>query len=488
MTTRYVGKCKTAFKTALRDDEGRILTNLLWGDLVHVEQEAGAQVKVKARGWTGWVDAAALGDESLLEVYVIDVGQGDGILVKTPDGQWHLIDAGVISALQMTKKGTANFLRWKFQEDLLQETVALTNVIVTHPDADHYGGLIDLFSGTLADGRTFPVTVENFYHNGLGRFSGAPKLGQSQTGQVAPFPCGDHGIKRSGAFVTELLDDAASFRDPPRPLEGSFRRFAELVGQTPQHVQRLSQSDRYLPGYAPGDNAAQIAVLGPIAEEFKAGQMGLRVLENAASKTVNGHSILLRLDYGKARLLLTGDLNLASQRLLLSYHPEAEFAVDVFKACHHGSEDISLDFLKAVKACATIISSGDNENYSHPRPLLIGASGRYGREAVDMRGQAMPPLIYSTELARSVRLAYAEKARIRQQTTPVVYDYKPVRNVQLKAGDWKYYHSLAKTSVAADLIYGLVNVRTDGRQILCATMTEQGNDFDTKVFTAGAGV
>jgi beta-lactamase superfamily II metal-dependent hydrolase len=54
-------------------------------------------VKVRARAWEGYVDPAVLSDRSLLEIYIIDVGQGDGVLLKTPDGQWHLIDGGVAS-------------------------------------------------------------------------------------------------------------------------------------------------------------------------------------------------------------------------------------------------------------------------------------------------------------------------------------------------------------------------------------------------------
>ena len=112
--------------------------------------------------------------ESLLEIYVIDVGQGDGILIRTPDDKWHLIDAGVENDKQMTKKGTANLLRWKFQEDLRRETVFLENVIVTHPNSDHFGGMLNVLSGHLADGRSFPIEVEHFYHSGLAYFTASP--------------------------------------------------------------------------------------------------------------------------------------------------------------------------------------------------------------------------------------------------------------------------------------------------------------------------
>ena len=44
---------------------------------------------------------------------------------------------------------------------------------------------------------------------------------------------------------------------------------------------------------------------------------------------------------------------------------------------------------------------------------------------------------------------------------------------------------LAYCPVATKFVYGLVNVRTDGQLIMCATMLEKGNDFDVKVFRAG---
>jgi metal-dependent hydrolase (beta-lactamase superfamily II) len=70
----------------------------------------------------------------------------------------------------MTKKGAANFIRWKFLDDLGREGVSLKNMILSHPDFDHYGGMLDVLAGkVMRPDRTFPVEVENFYHNGMGR-------------------------------------------------------------------------------------------------------------------------------------------------------------------------------------------------------------------------------------------------------------------------------------------------------------------------------
>jgi beta-lactamase superfamily II metal-dependent hydrolase len=473
------------FTTVLKDDAGHRITTLLWGDPVHVLDSADGVVQVFARGRKGWLAETAISDRSLLELYVIDVGQGDGVLLKTPEGKWHLIDAGVANRDQMTKKGTANFLRWKFQEDLRQDTVSLATVVVTHPDYDHYGGLLDVLSGRLFDGRTFAVEVENFYHSGFGRFSTSPKLGQTAPGTTDPFPHGFHGLQRQGTFITELLDGKESFTNPSRPFESTFAEYAALVGQVPRHVQRLSHRDQHLPGYAPGESDLSIHVLGPVLERFGPEQVGLRVMEGE-SVTRNGHSVVLRLDYQQVRMLLTGDLNKKSQQLLLSYHPEVNFAVDVAKACHHGSEDVDLNFVKAMQARATVISSGDNEDYAHPRPIIMGASARYGREIQGTNGEILPPLVYSTELARSVKLAYATSVRV--QLAPGTDD--PMRTVnpadtQIKAQEsGAKFRRLERTPFSTDLVYGLVNVRTDGVHILCATMEEQGTDFDVQVFKA----
>ena len=481
MAIKYVKE----FKTPLKNAGGRRIATLLWGDPVHVLSSSGESVKVRARGMMGWVPEAALSNKSLLEIYVIDVGQGDSVFLKTPDGKWHLIDAGVANRDQMTKKGAANFLRWKFQTDLGQREVLLASVILTHPDYDHYGGLLDVLAGKLFDGRTLPIKVGKFYHSGLGRFKGSPGLGKSAHGKVEPFPGGYHGIQRRGTFIAELLDGKDSFSNPPRELRDTFEECAALVGRVPCDVHRLSHRDRHVPGYGPRQNAVTIRVLGPILEEFAPGRFGFRRL-GSDSVTGNGHSVVLRLDYGQARILLTGDLNARSQKLLLSYHSEAEFAVDVAKGCHHGSEDVDMDFMRTLKARATVISSGDNEDYAHPRPSLIGASGRYGREAESPEGRMLPPLVYSTELARSVRLAYAASVRVDLDGEPggLPRTVKP-ENTKVKARRTRAkYRSLEHTPLSTDLIYGLVNVRTDGVHILCATMEEKGTDFDVKVFKA----
>lgn len=485
---KYLNDAGGRFKLPLKGDDGRTLATLLWGDpLQEIAREgsgATERVKVRARKRTGWVPASAVGETGLLEIYVIDVGQGDGVLMRTPhDDAWHMIDAGVRASRQMTRKGAANFVRWKFIDDLQRERVTLKNLVLSHPDADHYGGMIDLLSGALPDGRSFGIEVERFWHSGMGRFKDGDKLGAVRTDtRTAPWPNPSFGLKPEGRFIVELLDGKTHFGRPKRAFASDFAELARLVGKRPKKVSSLSQTDAWLPGYAPAPGAAALRVLGPVVEKLAGGGQGLRQL-GSESVTRNGHSVVLRVDYGRARILLTGDLNTASQRLLLSVQAAEEFNADVAKGCHHGSDDIDLAFVRAMAARATVISSGDNEDYAHPRPRILGASARYGREARGTGGELLPPLLYSTELARSVGLGFATRARTLAEPRQT---FEPAQlEVGFDATPAGRYRRLSWTPMATDLVYGLVNVRSDGQRILCATMKEGSSDFDLQVFQAG---
>jgi hypothetical protein len=304
-------------------------------------------------------------------------------------------------------------------------------------------------------------------------------LGNTKTGTVPEPPFDDYGVNGTATFITELLGGKSSFKSPRRPFDATFAPFAALIGALRGTVRRLGHRDEYLPDYDQ-DADVTIRVLGPIVESVNS-TAALRVL-GSESETRNGHSIVLRVDYGKSRILLTGDLNTASQRLLLSHHPLPELSVDVAKGCHHGSDDIDLRFVRAMKARVTVVSSGDNEDYAHPRPRVLGASARYGREAKGVNGELLPPLLYSTELARSVRLAFAAKVREANSTGADI----DAANAEIKAsGRGTRFEPLEETPIATDLIYGLINIRTDGDRVVCAYMKEQGKDFDVRAFKAG---
>lgn len=81
-----------------------------------------------------------------LKVHFLDVGQGDSILIQSPNGKNMLVDGG--SKGSGTK--VVSFLKSKGVKKL-------DYVVATHPDADHIGGLIAVLN-------TFPVS--NFVDSG----------------------------------------------------------------------------------------------------------------------------------------------------------------------------------------------------------------------------------------------------------------------------------------------------------------------------------
>lgn len=51
--------------------------------------------KVRARGYDGWLKLEDFDEERSLEVNFVDIGQGDGCHIVTPDDKVLVIDAGI---------------------------------------------------------------------------------------------------------------------------------------------------------------------------------------------------------------------------------------------------------------------------------------------------------------------------------------------------------------------------------------------------------
>lgn len=83
-----------------------------------------------------------------LNVYFLNVGQGDAIYIELPGGKNALIDGGPSRA---ATGGLASFLAEK-------KVAHIDNVVLTHPHSDHYNGLQYVFSN---------LTVGSFYDTRL---------------------------------------------------------------------------------------------------------------------------------------------------------------------------------------------------------------------------------------------------------------------------------------------------------------------------------
>ena len=530
---------------------------LIWGDLVQIIKKRRHCSVVRSRGVTGKMNNKDLTDKPLFDVYFIDVGQGDGVLVRTPDYRHMLIDGGLERMKQQTGKNAADFVDWKFFFDYGDFRVRLDSMMASHSDSDHYGGLHDLLrTSKLADRELdcLGVDVATFHHPGLSRWKNIENANPPHREGLGPI--------KNKAFIRLLGNRAdalaATSRMNTEQLSGPWRSFVKAVlnNSSVTKVERVTLPREDIKAQKPlpeiwwsKTSGYSIKVLGPVSRKIF-GKEGLPSF-GRKSKNTNGHSICLRVDYGNARILLTGDLNTKAMHWLEESYGDwmGEWESDVAKACHHGSHDISYRFLKAMKSSATIISSGDAEGHAHPRPEVVAASALTGHVTIDEENdKLLTPLIYMTEIERSVTVGSINRMDIRnlptdQGNSDAVILGRPIDEINdmgfVSPADRKKFVGISdsdeRQSIAKEIRnmekptlreletdtssghirvdmnltvplgpvnkknvklrawrarmmqkthYGMVTVRTDGKHVMCATMDEIAEDWILHLFEA----
>ena len=453
------------------DANGNQIQHLLWGDWVKVlGAPQNGKLPVHVRGTDGLMHPADLQTEQLLEVVFLDVGQGDGCLIVTPDDRKLIVDAGEGDNMY-------RYLKWRF--NFVGGPRRFDAAIITHPDSDHYNGFKRLFNEPN-------ITFNRVYHNGIMEQIGKPFGKEETTGGVR--------------YITELMqtrqDLEAFLADParfgrklyPNLLKDALGRLAAGGDIRMLAASADPSSANYVEGFD-ATGPMRLRVLGPIAEPGANGRPKLRWFKDQpgrgsfdAGKTKNGHSVLVRLEYRELSILLGGDLNASAETFLLSRYTglawppqntaaeqimieaaRAHFGADITKSCHHGSADFTDAFLQAVHSAATVISSGDEESHAHPRSDTLGAVGLHGR--------GWRPLIFSTELARSSREDEGDKGvalgrlleRIDRTTDATI-------RAQLIESRNQLVEALAERNVTT---YGAINLRSDGRRAVFAYKLER---------------
>jgi beta-lactamase superfamily II metal-dependent hydrolase len=440
----------------------KALKHLLWGDyLVLVsESDNGDYYRVRVRGVEGWIKAEQTQPERLLEIVFVDIGQGDGALVVTPDDKKYVIDAG---------KGDNmfRFLRWRFG---FTKKVTFDAAIMSHSDNDHYGGFDYLFNEPN-------VSFKKVYTNGI-----MERVATSVTESLGK-PTSVDGHK----YITDLIPDLASLKSfLAKPENWNGKMYPTMLDKALTNgkfgdFRMLDVRDEYLPGHKLGSDL-EIQVLGPYPETLDE-KAGLRWFGDAG-KTKNGHSVVLRFVMKGVTIFMGGDLNIESSRLLLEKHTglsakpkntEEEFALvtaarkifgsDIAKACHHGSADTLLPFMKSINPLATVISSGDDEPHAHPRADALGAIAKCSR------GER--PLLLSTELARSAKETIKKPSVLRAQLTALAKKIDEEDHPTKKAAAQKKFDTLVAKLDRSIAVYGAINLRTDGTHVVMAYKLEQ---------------
>ncbi len=124
----------------------------------------------------------------------------------------------------------------------------------------------------------------------------------------------------------------------------------------------------------------------------------------------NANSIVLRLVYGKARVLLTGDAEEATEADMIN--ARAPLGADVLKVGHHGSRwGTSVAFLDRVRPSIAIISSGARNTYDHPAPSVLAR----------LAALSHPPRVFRTDQSGAVIVETdGDRIRVTPTVTPTV--------------------------------------------------------------------
>jgi competence protein ComEC len=229
---------------------------------------------------------------NLLEVTAIDVGQGDSILVVSPDGHTMLVDAGGPVGQQVHSPN-----QWDVGEEVVapylwsRHIARLDVVMLTHAHSDHMGGI--------------PAVLRDFRPREL---------------WLSVIPGRAPGLH---ALIAEA-----------HQLNIRIRWFRSGDAFQWHNMQATVLSPQ--PGYSNPGTA------------------------------INDDSLVMRLAFQRASVLLEGDAESPSEREMLAHHFLLQSTL--LKVGHHGSITSSTPaFLAAVSPRDAVISDGLGNTFGHPR-------------------------------------------------------------------------------------------------------------------------
>lgn len=259
--------------------------------------------------------AAPAAPAQTVDITVIDVGQGDSILIQFPasqstgDRKRLLIDGGSSAATNNAVVQTLNNLG----------ITKLDIVMLTHPHFDHYAGLTGLFNATNPDGSHI-FTVDEFWWTGEAR-----------------------GPSRNETTPTTWTD---------------FENARSRAGA--DHVVQQNEEHKY--------QKARIVFLNA----------GGQYPQTNAGRNINNDSIVMMLYFKSVKVLFTGDieaaegLDLAQTYCNLSRGGCKKLNCDILKIPHHGSGHFSPHFVRFADPEHILVSAGfTNRQFHHPRETAL---------------------------------------------------------------------------------------------------------------------
>lgn len=244
--------------------------------------------------------------------HFIDVGQGDAVLLEFSCGAVLIDTGGELTDEVVGRDRLGDYLRDFFLRRAdLANTLKL--VVLSHPHKDHTDGVTTLLEAQPE------ITIENVLDNGA-TDKGSGISGQRKLQHYAA-DSGAGYVGLSEADITSAAGMTSSTIDPIdcRPGGGVDPRIVALWGRVD--------------------------------------------LNTGWANDANNDSVVVRVDFGNASFLFTGDLEKEGiDAMLTSYAVDlSAFDVDVLKVGHHGSYNATTDaFVAAVTPKIAIIQAGDS--------------------------------------------------------------------------------------------------------------------------------
>lgn len=240
--------------------------------------------------------------DARLHIIACGVGQGDGILITYETNQI-LIDGGPDSKILDCLGKYMPFWDTKIEA-----------VVLTHPQLDHYGGLVDVLAR---------YDVENFIANGLNSDAQAYKKLKNEVLEK--------GIKVTNPTENVAIRFSLLYLDIVHPSQ-------EFLAQNSTHIGGNSES--YVLG-------AYTSKLDP-----------------------NEFSAVAILSFGDFDAVFTGDISGKAIDTILASGALKD--VDYLKVPHHGSKNgLTQPFLEALSPEIAVISVGKNNRYGHPNQEIL---------------------------------------------------------------------------------------------------------------------
>ena len=154
----------------------------------------------------GWVNEESLVEKPSLEMYFIDVGQGDSTFIVTPKRKTILIDGG-------ENDRAFRFLSWKYDLKKVKPNnhVIIDLLVLSHGDEDHLKGLIPIIKSPK-------IKIKKIIHNGLGLYKKNSKHNE-KLGKLESI-----GDKK---YITTSHDQLSDLKDSE--LRANFQKWKNAI-------------------------------------------------------------------------------------------------------------------------------------------------------------------------------------------------------------------------------------------------------------------